>query len=509
MGRVSHGFGADLVTPLIGKSTPSYADERGRIRDEMLQEVSDTGISSVDDAEAVQADKIGPFSIQLPFLERIPDVQKYYTRVPVEYDKYALRKAIDLVARQYEAHSLYPLSIDEAFKQMPKGTNLGAPIFSSKPEYLETVLRLAKEVEIDGFRSREVDPCILFWRGQPRGLHSLPKQRVVWGYPHYVTIHELRIQSAALPILQSKPEFAALRSADAVNHVITRIINEARTHKVNVMSVDFSGFDASAPDVLIDAAFEVIEYMFSRSSKRLLEWVKVQFKTIRMITPIGILRGLHGVPSGSGLTNWIGNVIQQILAHYCGFLLGNPILELTTQGDDGVWLFSRPWIVEAVHKIVLGFGMNISADKGGVSRDTVYYLQNIHDVSYTVEGLYPGVRPILRAINGMLSFEYPRSKDWLGVDNTFRWLQQAESCKHHPRVSILAEFLFAHDAMLQDHSLYELILMAGGMSAIEAAIKQKSFPYGKEPISKVNEFTIVKEIDKLAGGRFLRGGSGR
>jgi len=493
LGSAKEGRTLDLVTPIIGRSSDNYAERRAYFRDWLLPKTR-TRFEELNNAELNQSEKMGPYSIQLPWHERRDNLLAYYSRGDISIDYARLQEAIDVVSTRLPSQ-LVPKTTLTAYHHMPKNTNLGAPWFTSNKEYLPLVLRKAQEVERRGFPNLG-DPCIVFWRGQPTGLGTVPKQRTIWGYPHYITIHELRLQMAFFEWAVNDEVFSAWVSSDAVDKVITNVI---ASKSGNILSVDFSGFDASVPPVLVRAAFELLRRMFTKGSDKLISYVEELFLTIPIATPDGIYHGFHGIPSGSGLTNWIGILIQMLLAEYTGMLI-----ELA-QGDDGVWRSLDPWNPDDIADTIKTFGMKLNVDKGLVSEDTVSFLQNIHMREYLIDELNVGVRPLERILNGMLSYEHMNSS-WSSVDDTIRWIQQCQAGKRHPRFKILVEFLFKSDKLLKSgKSLKSLLESGGGIEKIASDLKQSSFSYGKEPLSKLEQFETVKELRSL--GAFKRGAS--
>jgi len=334
---------------------------------------------------------------------------------------------------------------------------------------------------------------MLYWRGQPKGIGKDPKQRTVWGYSHVMTVLELMIQMALLDALKGRPEFCAWVNADRVADVLTALLHNANQE---VLSVDFSGFDASVPSEFIHAAFDLIRLSFQPSAGKLIDLIEDCFLHCKLITPEGILTGRDGaVPSGSGLTNLVDSLVQMLIAHYVAWLTRNEISAIT-QGDDGIWNFRRPWDLDEVAAIVDEIGMTISSDKGGVSKEVLYFLQNVHSADYTVNGIVVGVRPIMRVLNGMMSYER-LTKAWTSYDDTVRWWQQAESAKYHPKFLELAKFLYDHDLYSRTLSATQVVHRGGGIAKIARDLKQDSFPYGKAPLNGLRDFRIVKELSRL------------
>jgi len=448
----------------------------------------------LDELEQEQASKIGAYSIQLPYVERKPQVLSYFENRNVSINESALQFAFKALTTRMP-RNLYPVSVLDAYVNMPKGTNQGAPFFSANEKYREGSLRLAQEVVSNGYSSyRKDDPCLLYWRGQPRGIGESPKQRTVWGYPHWITILELTIQMALLKELKVLPEFSAWVSGDRVADTVTSMFGRAKG--IALLSVDFSGFDASVPQRVVEVAFDVLRYSFHPSAHKLIDLIEERFLNIGLWTPEGILLDRKGaVPSGSGETNLIDSICHMLIAEYVGYFLRNEV-SYTVQGDDGVWQFRRPWQLDEVSSIVGDFGMVISSDKGGVNADAVYFLQNIHLSSYRISGKCVGIRPILRVLNGMMSYER-LSKSWTSYDDTIRWFQQCEAAKYHPKFHELAKFLYDHDKYSRSMTATEIVHRGGGLGKIARDLKQDSFPYGKAPLSGLYEYRIVQELASI------------
>jgi len=495
LNATNKGHDKDLVSPLIGKDDPAPDDKRQVLGLGLLGEVTPSGLHALDELEREQFEKIGPYSIQQPFEDRLPTVEAYFgNKDESRMDQEGLDYAFDQLMKIMPTRRIEPIDAYDAFLNMPHGTNLGAPFFTSDNSARDAVLELAEMVIDSGFRLDFGDPCSLYSRTQPRGYHEIPKQRVVWGYPHYITIIELMIQMALLPYLSSKIEFSAWNVSETVDVAVTYIMGKATT---DIISVDFSSFDQSVNETLIHMAFDAIRAVFTTRSESLIDYVESQFLNIGLMTPIGIFVDRQGsVPSGSGLTNLIDSFVHIIAAHYCAYMTRNEVSLLVVQGDDGIWLMRRPFEFDDIRSAAADLGLTLNDDKGGLSRENVYFLQNLHSLSYTVNGLNVGVRPIMRSLNGMLSYER-LTKPWTAYDDTVRWLQQAESCKYHPKFPALANFLYTHDMFIQNMDLTTILRKGGGIGRIESDLKQSGFPYGKSPLSGIMQFAVVRQIDQL------------
>lgn len=497
LARTRVGFNIDLVTPMIGKHSLDKNEERTVFIDQMLRVVARSlgpSLKPLMDAEVGQAAKVGPISIMLPFADRRPDLYKYYCKPMVDGGVIVhLERAFYRILSRIPKHKLRPVSLDEAFIKMPKSTNLGSPFFRKSATLYPELMKQARLIEKSGFDVTEHDdPCMLYWRGQSAGLTKPVKQRAVWGYPHKISLHELRLMIPIIAEFKKYPEFSALVSNEAVNRSVTSMLRD----KNSKYCVDFSSFDQFARP-LIDMAFDLMRAAFHRSALPLIDFVQDRFINIRLLTPDGLWSGEHGVPSGAGPTNWVDSMINWIIAEAFGDAMGLKLVKALFQGDDGVYEYDKDPDPSTLVDFVSRIGMYIGFDKGGTSVDTVLYLQNVHMSDYIVDGLTVGVRPLERLLSGMLGFETPRDKQWRPIDTTFRWLQQCENARYHPQFESLPRLLYQHDRLIREFSIRELIDIGGGYDEIEARQRSKGFPYGKYPLTNLANFSIVKETEKL------------
>jgi len=252
--------------------------------------------------------------------------------------KYALDacdRAFSRILKRIPKHKLRPISLDAAFIEMPKGTNLGSPFFRKSAALYPELMEQARLIEKDGFDvHKHSDPCMLYWRGQSTGLFTPVKQRAVWGYRHKFSLHELRIIKPLISEFKRLPEFAALLSSDAVNEQVSKLL-KSNTLK---FSVDFSSFDQFATP-LVDYAFDLMRAAFVRNALPLIDFVEDRFKHIPLLTPEGIWHGRHGVPSGAGPTNLADSIINWIIMEAFADVSGTKSAGALFQGDDGVWSF--------------------------------------------------------------------------------------------------------------------------------------------------------------------------
>jgi hypothetical protein len=490
---VDHGYPFDLRSPFIDKSAP-----REEIIDDWKGILGTTGLDYLDSLEQDQASKIGPISIREPYKSREELVLGYFQRGKWEPDESALLSAVGKVVEMVSQH-LRPTTLETAYGRMPKGTNLGLPVFSSDDEYEIKYLERAQALDTSGYVDGHIYPAVVGWRGQPRGLHLVPKQRTVWMEDHLETILGLTVLHPILGAMRSRGEFAAWRGPDDVDVEVTYLL---RTASFPLLSVDFSSFDQSVGRELIQMAFHVFQLWMPTAAPRI-RFLERAFTGVPLLTPRGLLTGRSGaVPSGSALTNLVDSVVQLIIAHYVAERMGSSIRAITVLGDDGVWSFDDPYDVEDVVNHAAELGMTISPEKSAVSGERASYLQRVHSLKYLKDGIAVGVRSTMRTLGSMISYErYKRG--WNGFMDSVRWIMQVENTKWHPSYEDFVRFLYKGDKLVRRHDPSVILARAGGAERAESLLGIASFPYGSHSVHEWSSLTTVNIL------RSIREESGR
>jgi len=123
------------------------------------------------------------------------------------------------------------------------------------------------------------------------------------------------------------------------------------------VTLDWSSFDATVPNYLIDHAFDIVEEMFddeyayhdgelvfggqkmAYKNAKLFKWLRDYFKYTKIMLPNGqMLRKHHGIPSGSFFTQAIGSIVNYILVRFIQNLHGLNAYRTLVLGDDSSFL---------------------------------------------------------------------------------------------------------------------------------------------------------------------------
>lgn len=487
LNSVSRGDPTDLRTPLYDKDLPRtwFLDQ--------VAKFAFTGIEALDDYEHGEELKVGPYSIREPWDKRRDSINEYFKNVTVNPDlsatDYADDQLLALVPR-----ALIPLGMDSAYSLMPRGTNLGLPKFTREKSDERWYLDEARKLDALEYPLDTWFPSVIGWRGQPRGLNEIPKQRNVWMCSHVETIIGKTLVQPLVDGLRGKEEFAAWNPLHRVDEVVTHMFDEA---KQPILSIDFSSFDQRMTRFVIEHVFDVINLWFPGYERRVL-WLREFFLTSGIVTPDGLKTGRSGsVPSGSSFTNMVDSLGHIWIAHYIAYRLRNQLTHLTVLGDDGLWCFEKPFDVRHVSEVATELGMEISSSKSALSHNEVHYLQRVHLKDYRNDGVCRGVRSFFRTVGSMIAQERRPRKKFTPEMHSIRWISQAENCKWHPNFPKLVKFLYDGDKLLQQLDPGQILRASGGVGKAESFLNIRSFPYKNElTLDRFDEYQTVRLLRK-------------
>jgi hypothetical protein len=414
-----------LVTPIAKERNPL---DILRAWDKIYNSKQSKINSVLSELEQSNRSKFGPRSISKPWVERMDSCFEYFMN---------RKRNISLHKWSYIASNngtLRPLSTDNASKFLKNSTNSGLPYYARKGK----VKRRTVE-RFDDLLNRN-DPCILFTRTQENN-----KTRNVWGYPMAETLEEMKYYRPLLDYQSRLPWRSALLGPRFVDESITKMILNLDSSNESLVSVDFSSYDASVCDELEKYAFDYIASLFQPRFRDEIKSIFKTFNTIGLITPTGVIKGNHGVPSGSTFTNEVDSIVQYIISMNTGFVSSDKI---QIQGDDGAYCIKTSDLNNFARAFT-DAGLHFNYDKSYESQDYVVYLQNLYHKDYINNNLIGGIYPTYRALNRIIyqerwaDFE---DFDLPGIDYySIRTLSILENCKHHPLFEDFVKFIFSLD----------------------------------------------------------------
>jgi hypothetical protein len=402
---------------------------------------------------------------------RGPLIEGFFSNREYDPDTEALNEAFNQLASRIGR--LRPLSLEEAFKRIPRKTNSGAPLFTSNVESLPSTL-----VEAEAILRGSTDgryPYILSTRTQQsKGWDSKGKTRNIWMGPKGIVVVSKMFTDPKVSRLSNTAVNAAWKGPSYVDEVMTHVL----TLPGEKLSSDISRYDE---DVNIDLIMRMAEMdiaIFGEQYRELIESSANHLAMDGIITPDGVYLGREGgIASGHGKTSDYGTNIQEVAWNYVSIRLNNPLSHLSVMGDDGVVVFSKGMPpLDDISGVLAEIGFTANAEKQFVAEDAIHYLQNIHLQGYLVDGKNVGVRSIHRMLNRASSLErkhqFP-SKIASGM-MSIRAMMQYNTARHHPNFREAVKHLVHGDKSLQDHDPLE-ILQSVGTNNAESALRQHSF----------------------------------
>lgn len=403
--------------------------------------------------EIDQSRKIGPMSIRYPLLERMDDIESYFS--PLTSDTIPIsQQAIGNVIKEWNGvRGIRPRSAVRTVSQMKLSTNSGSPFFTRRRLVVESTVPcesyLKGETSViqilpSGFW---LSCAVLGWRGQEGGpLPTDVKQRVVWMFPFGVNVNELQVYQPLIEASQKHALVPAWISLDKVDEHVTRMFQSKKPNDI-VVCTDFEKFDQHFQGPMQDAAYTLLEALGSGDTtmKRWLDyvfWIKYR---IPLMYDYGRIRyGRHGMASGSGGTNADETLVHRSLQYEAAerdHKELNPYSQCL--GDDGVLTY--PGVtVDSVVKTYQSHGQVMNPDKQYVSTEDCIYLRRWHSNKWVVNGVYAGVYPTMRALGRMCEQER-FMEDWDARKVALRQLSILENVKNHPLGEEFIEFCMTGD----------------------------------------------------------------
>jgi len=485
LGRCERGFETDLRTPFYD------GEPREEIIKRLEKEVGFTSFEELTEIDLHEKEKVGSFSIMLPYEEQKENVEKYWHQ-KFSANETAFSQAVEKVRSILPLGSLRQWALKTSFGLMPKDTSLGLPWLTKDRAYVQSYFERAARLD----SPEGIYPCVKYWRGQSAGLNATPKQRVVWGFDHAETIKGAAVLYPVLEALKMRNGHAAWIGDVAVDEAMTRILRKANGRRV--ISMDYSGFDSSLAVQLLDATDDVIASWFVGPGSDCVKLIGLIGDTVPLVVPWEVLDGRNGgMPSGSVLTNLRDTIANRIAGEYVGIRSGVPLEDCEVLGDDSVFLFSGDMDPGTVSDCVAELGLESNPDKQFVSTRSAHYLQRWHSLDYVVGELCVGVHSPYRTLSGMTGYERLR-QGWQGEADSVRWIEQVENCRHHPYFDRFVRFLKNGDKLLKSGiDPVRLLNRMGGPNEARNLLNIASFPFNSRDPSGFEAFDTVRMLRSL------------
>jgi Viral RNA-directed RNA-polymerase. len=284
-------------------------------------------------------------------------------RFRTEFEETCWEMAIRNAEYKFTFYGLVPLDDDAVMSEMETSTSAG---FSYPGKLKKDVMNeiyadqaYMRHMIHDG-RKCYIPPAKLAQRGHMHNAEE-PKSRPVWVYPAETIVLE---GTFAIPYIQKLKESNTVLIGENSMSRLIQLLNcvSSRDGKYSI-AMDWSAFDTSIPNWLIDQAFRIIKNSFNmqisedaegdihysktrkddeasaaasvQANLRLFKWVQTNFKKTKIMLPNGqVLKKMHGIPSGSYFTQAVGSICNYIVISFIMYYMRIPWFEAAVLGDD-------------------------------------------------------------------------------------------------------------------------------------------------------------------------------
>jgi hypothetical protein len=489
--RIASSDDAGYRTPLFGDIDP-FAVVANWNRRKMSPTFTDL--------ESIEIKKVGPF-FNRPFDEWSSNLGNYYTHAPQDWDdRWWERDVRFLEAVNEELFSLMkiigtrcrPLSILDGYRMSRKGTNLGFPYVTStwSEKVIGHYLRRASLL-LEG-KNPDLYPFIMFKRTQPGGPERKDsKQRPVWGADHAESFAAICVLQPLLSKLSRNEQFSHLLGIDSLESQLKRDLPRARFK----FSLDLGQADATFGPKWQQLTLWMLGQLVD-VDLQYLRSIYDYYSAGDLLTPDGIYKGIHGLPSGVGFTNMLEILGFRVMARYALKELRVSYFALYQNGDDGLYLLNDLCEPSDLSDIYQRFGLVLNVDKSGMSPDEASYLQR----HFKEQHGYQAVMSTNRMLGRILYAERGVDAKKLGMSVKDYWtlntIMKLENCKRHPDYRSLVDFVRAGD----ESGLNPRPILGKDPADVEGYSPFGEGVYGK---SGLLEFETVKIL--LGDGRKKRG----
>jgi hypothetical protein len=288
-----------------------------------------------------------------------------------------------------------------------------------------------------------------------------------------------------------------LLGPEAVDHAVTKLISIAqKDENLIILSLDFSAYDASISPQLIYSAFRYITKLFNSAFSNDLLEIYERFLTIEIISPDRVMKGEHGIPSGSTFTNEVGSIIQHIIINQIPGVISN-----ICQGDDGLVLIpisEYSSITEQFKK----YGLKLNESKTMKAQNECVFLQRYYSPDYrlqddTIGGIYSCYRALSRIVfqERWSNFEEfgISGKDYYSI----RTISILENCKYNPLFPELVKFVYELDKYSLDYNETGLIKYIDMLKKTDGSVGIIRNQYGVD-LKGIKSFETVKLISSYS-----------
>ena len=462
--------------------------------------------------------KVGPQGGYPPFDDRKQDLLEYFTLPKQEDFPINMDIVEEIRAELFGVEKdKRPLSFETVLKRDKLddklNTNSGAPDVGPKSS-----LAIQQKALQDAKSGKwKLYPMIVGSRSQ-RG-----KYRFIFWAAYSLTLVEKSFLYPLMDSIRSKkiPFFSAWEGFDAVEQGFD---DEEFFYDGSVyIQQDYKSMDKTINKTHQKIFLLIVGPFFQAKYRLELEELMEHVFTVDFMFALDkIISGRHGMPSGSGFTNFLESIITyyvwklnvtnglpifaaQGLGDDAAFALerGEPIFE--QDSGDGIYYTSlydelQTLVQKKLSRSSSSIGLDVQPDKQYVSDKTNLYLQRFFDKQLTdADGVVLGMYPSILAINTALNPErFHDPGKWSKEMEILRWIMILENCINLPYIDDLIQFFIEGDKYKLGLVLPEFFVSLPSLYEDSKAIKGFVPSYNQESIDRgIYDFGVVKKLLKL------------
>lgn len=265
--------------------------------------------------------------------------------------------------------------------------------------------------------------------------------------------------------------------------------------------------------VYIQQDYTKMDRHFNRLQKQIVDLITVDFfqpsyslelsNLYDHILDVPVLIGLdklivgeHGMPSGSGMTNFAESLVNLfIILSYRE--AGLKVVAFQGLGDDGVFAIKRgdmtnEEILDVMISISSRYGQVLNPEKQGISDHTTVYLQRFFDDRIPNSGVVLGMYPSILALNtAMFPERFHDPRKWSKEMEILRWIMILENCKNLPYFEEFVQYFIKGDKYKLGLALPEFFVMLPKLYEDSKAIKGFVPTYNQESMDRGDRKSVV------------------
>lgn len=380
-----------------------------------------------------------------------------------------------------------PVSLEEAYGNMPSGTNSGLPYYTSRKwskEMKDYYMKEASEI-LEGKVNMDQAWYVLGNRLQPKGLRNC-KIRPFLGPKKSEYLAAQTVSIPLMRLMQKLECYQGYNGPHTLGPVFKRWFEDEAMELF--ISLDYSAYDATIVPFLMKLVLCAISTIFPESEK-LCDALFLIYTEGGVMTPnfgkkkgLQIWLGSHGVPSGIGFTFATSLINRAVMKMYMK-LMGITNYYHICNGDDTALCIGKDdmekFSLSKLSEIAAQVGLVVNPDP---RKQELCYKGKGNDLSkeayitflgrYFFESDQRGKMPIMRMAPGLFYWErYVHRNDFL---NKLEWyqpgvhdaskimmaadcitlIQKLENCKYHDKIKEFTHFVMLNTPGFLDPNLW-------------------------------------------------------